>query len=281
MAGRVLLHIGAPKAGTTFLQTILWKNRESLGAQGLLVPGKRRFDFNLAARSVTTKIPDTGSGKRRPPAIAAWEAIVDETLQWPGDVVISNEWFAPASREQAERAISHWGLDQVHIVFTARAFVYQVPAAWQEKLKLGEGQSLADFTAGLDSGDQRWSWRTLDPADVLSRWGRMLPAEHVHVVTVPPRGSERELLWEALRPSARDRRRLLRHLRRPRERVDERGVGSAPAAGRTAVARGHRRGHRALEGAVPLDPAVRRARAAGAPWWKPDRVTGAHSRRAP
>jgi hypothetical protein len=196
MAERVLLHIGAPKAGTTFLQTILWKNRESLGAQGLLVPGKRRFDFNLAARSVTTRIPDTGSGKRRPPAIAAWEAIVDETLQWPGDVVISNEWFAPASRAQAERAISHWGLDQVHIVFTARAFVYQVPAAWQEKLKLGEGQSLADFTAGLDSGDQRWSWRTLDPADVLSRWGRMLPAEHVHVVTVPPRGSERELLWK-------------------------------------------------------------------------------------
>ena len=39
MAERVLLHIGAPKAGTTFLQTILWKNRESLGAQGLLVPG--------------------------------------------------------------------------------------------------------------------------------------------------------------------------------------------------------------------------------------------------
>ena len=57
---------------------------------------------------MTTKIPDTGSGKRRPPAIAAWEAIVDETRQWPGDVVISNEWFAPASREQAERAISHW-----------------------------------------------------------------------------------------------------------------------------------------------------------------------------
>ncbi len=196
MAERVFLHIGAPKAGTTFLQSILWKNRERLAAEGLLVPGKRRFDFNLAARSVTTKIPETGSGKRRPPAIAAWEAIVDETLQWQGDVVISNEWFAPASHEQAERAISHWGRDQVHIVFTARAFVYQVPAAWQEKLKLGEAQSLADFTASLDSEDRRWSWITLDPADVLGRWAPGLPAEHVHIVTVPPRGSERELLWK-------------------------------------------------------------------------------------
>ena len=33
------LHIGLPKTGTTYLQTILWQNRAALSAQAVLVPG--------------------------------------------------------------------------------------------------------------------------------------------------------------------------------------------------------------------------------------------------
>src|SRR6187549_340164 len=47
MARRVFFHIGAPKSGTTFLQTVMWENRARLEGQGLLYPGSRRFDQYL------------------------------------------------------------------------------------------------------------------------------------------------------------------------------------------------------------------------------------------
>ena len=42
MARRVYLHIGLPKTGTTYLQTLMWNNREVLAGQGVLLPGDSR-----------------------------------------------------------------------------------------------------------------------------------------------------------------------------------------------------------------------------------------------
>src|SRR5262245_20232563 len=35
----------------------------------------------------------------------------------------------------------------------------------------------------------------MDPASVAGRWGGSLPADHVHVVTVPRQGRDRDELW--------------------------------------------------------------------------------------
>ncbi len=46
MAATVFLHIGLPKTATTYLQTILWGNREVLEQQGIRLPGpERRFHY--------------------------------------------------------------------------------------------------------------------------------------------------------------------------------------------------------------------------------------------
>ena len=37
--GRVLLHIGLPKTGTTYLQQVVWGNRDRLASDGILLPG--------------------------------------------------------------------------------------------------------------------------------------------------------------------------------------------------------------------------------------------------
>ena len=39
MAERVYLHVGLPKTATTYLQTILWANRDALEGQGVRLPG--------------------------------------------------------------------------------------------------------------------------------------------------------------------------------------------------------------------------------------------------
>ena len=192
MAQRVILHVGAPKSGTTFIQSVLWHNRERLAAAGVLVPGRSLFDFDRAASAIRSTTP---LAPRHRAHAAVWQRLLEQTRRWPGTVVISNEWLSLAATAQAERAIADLAPSQVLVVFTARDFVEQVPAAWQETLKLGRGQSLGEFIKSLDADGQRWSWWTLDPAMVLTRWGAALSPSHVHVVTVPPRGTDRCVLW--------------------------------------------------------------------------------------
>lgn len=49
MAARVFFHIGLPKTGTSFLQSILWSNREELRRQGMLLPDVERRDHLWAS----------------------------------------------------------------------------------------------------------------------------------------------------------------------------------------------------------------------------------------
>lgn len=187
MAERVLLHIGAPKSGTTYLQSLLWSNRSELRRRGLFFPGKRPFDQNRASIEVR-------AGRHLRGEADVWSRFVRRADDVEADVVLSNEWYVEATPEQIAGIVDDVGAERLQVVFTARDFVAQVPAGWQEELKLGSGGSLDDFVAGLDRPGRKWSWEVFDPALALRPWAEHLPAERIHVVTVPPRGSEPGLL---------------------------------------------------------------------------------------
>jgi len=188
MADRIVLHIGAPKTGTTFLQAVLFHNQERLADCGVLVPGSSRRDHGLAATGARQR----ADGGRR----EDWLRMVSQVRAWPGTAVISNEWFSMATADAAHRAVEELGPAETHLVFTARDFVDQVPAAWQETVKLGRSSSVDDFMASLHKQRGRWRWSVLDPVLALDRWRGDLPVDQIHVVTVPPRGSAPSLLWE-------------------------------------------------------------------------------------
>lgn len=189
MADRVVIHVGAPKSGTTYLQSILWANQSALREAGLLLPGSTMFDHNLLSTYVRSERP----GRR---AVRAWQRMVEGVNAWPGTAVLSNEWFSLANEQQAAQALDAFARAEMHVVCTARDFVSIAPAAWQERLKLGHAVSLGDFIASLEAPEARWSWWTLDPATVLERWGAALPVAQVHVVTVPSSAGQPDLLWE-------------------------------------------------------------------------------------
>jgi hypothetical protein len=186
VAERVVLHIGGPKCGTTYLQTVLWANKPRLAEVGVLVPGDLMFQHNQAATRARTDNP-------RPRLKRLWKRLVDEVNAHPGTAVFSNEWFTMANAEGVTRLLTAFGDAEVHVVFTARDLRGLVPAAWQEQLKLGHGQSLPDFIAALEGGG-RWSWSTLDPAEVLPRWE--LPTSRIHVVTLPVVRRNPTELWD-------------------------------------------------------------------------------------
>lgn len=193
MAQRVLLHVGTPKSGTTFLQATLWERRAELLAHGVLVPGDHLFDQNRVSIAVRNDLHLPGARGRK---ARLWRRFRDEAAAHPGTVVLSNEWWLNASRAQAGAAVEQLGGDLVEVVVTTRPLVRLVPAAWQESLKVGRGHALDDFVVGLDDRCEKWSWEALDPSRVARRWAAVVGAERVHLVTAPDRPRHPGELWE-------------------------------------------------------------------------------------
>lgn len=191
MARRVFFHVGTLKTGTTYLQRVMWENREALRGAGVLVPGDEYSDRVWSTRTVR------GMDAPHERAGTAWERLVGQVNGFAGDAVVSHEFFGGASREQARAALARFGDAEMHVVVTTRDLVGILPAFWQEQVKFGHTGRFADYEPlPYDAPPSaHWSWRTIDAADVLDRWAADLPPERVHVITMPPPGSPKDLLW--------------------------------------------------------------------------------------
>lgn len=191
MANRVFLHIGLPKTATTYLQTVMWSSRDQMRAEGVLLPGAERRDHLWASRTIRH---DGAPVNER--AGTAWARLQEEIAEWTGDAVISHEFFAAATADQASGVIAALAPAEVHVVTTAREPLGLFTASWQESLKNRGTTPMADYGRG-ESDDPRdiWDWRTLDLRLVLERWGHHVPAEHVHVLPLPGKDAPREQIW--------------------------------------------------------------------------------------
>jgi hypothetical protein len=197
---RVFIHIGAPKTGTTYLQSVLHLNRQRLAAAGILYPediGNAHFHAALDLRGVAF------AGHRDPDVEGAWERVSARVRRWTGPTaVISHELLAAATLEQANRVVDSLAPAEVHVVYTARDMGRQIPAMWQESIKNGQTMDFGVYVKRLqgplrEGRAARIFWRSQDPLDVLSRWS-VIPAQHMHVITVPPPGADGSLLWKRL-----------------------------------------------------------------------------------
>ncbi|MBD8870254.1 hypothetical protein [Nocardioides donggukensis] len=193
MARRVFLHVGLPKTGTTYLQSILWEHRAVLADQDVLLPGFGPRQ-HLWASCVVREEPRIA--RRHPDAPQAWEQLTEEVRSFPGTAIISHEFFAGASADQVARAVADLGGAEVHVVVTAREIVGLLTARWQEWVKNGATGPVDAYPPSerVDPGDE-WGWGTLDLADVLRRWGSGVPAERVHLIPLPGRDQPRDELW--------------------------------------------------------------------------------------
>lgn len=194
MADRVVFHIGTPKTGTTYLQTLVWRHRKRLRKQGLLFPGERRADHLWGSMEVRD---DPNVKRRRPEAPGAWHRLTSAAAEWPHTVLISHEFYGAATPQQAARALGDLAPARVELVVTARDAVSAVTSMWSQSMKFRHTKSLRDF-AGDDGEDDPldvWGWRTLDTAHVLQRWSADLAPSQVHVIAMPPRGAPPDELW--------------------------------------------------------------------------------------
>ncbi|MGY2875946.1 hypothetical protein ACVW00_003136 [Marmoricola sp. URHA0025 HA25] len=195
MAAKVHLHIGLPKTGTTYLQTVMWADRERMRAQGVLLPGRERRDHLWATR-IVREDPNLATYDER--VRESWGVLKEEIAAWDGTALISHEFFAGASPEQAARMVGELAPAEVHLVVTAREPVGLYSGGWQESLKNRDARTMPEFAEAevSESPMSVWNWRTLDVRLVLERWAATVPPERVHLLPLPPPGAPRELLWQ-------------------------------------------------------------------------------------
>lgn len=200
---RVVLHVGLPKTGTSFVQGTLRSNRALLEEHGVRLPtadGEPLFGavLHLTGRSASWGRSDD-AGER------TWGELVREARRRGGTTVVSSETLCLATPAQVGRIVADLEGCEVHVVVSLRDLVRQLPAEWQEGVKHGRRSSFEEFLAtvladppptkaGARSTHDRF-WRAQGPLGVLDRWSSAVPRERVHVVTCPPPGAERDALW--------------------------------------------------------------------------------------
>lgn len=193
---RLYLHIGLQKTGTSYLQNVFWSSTEQLRAQGVsLVPDGRIENFWLAL-AVRERADAAHDGER---VVRSLEMLPGQLAAVTTPVALtSHETLASASVEQIERLVEACAGHEVHVVVTVRDLARQVPSLWQESLKAGRSDTLDEYVAALRASTRRTGvdWRRLDLSAVLRRWSRFVPAERIHVVTVPAPGGPRSALLE-------------------------------------------------------------------------------------
>jgi hypothetical protein len=202
--GPIFLHVGLPKSGTTFLQDMLRQHRRWLRREGLLYPFDGHRDHFFAALDARENHQFVGAV--RPQAEGAWPRLVQRAKAFDDRVIISHEILATATRDAARRARAHLDDREVHIVITARDPARQAVADWQEAIKHGRRVRFRGYVrrAGLGQTPPKRKDADAPPArdfaaqrllDVIDAWGGDLPADRIHIVTVPHSAADPGLLW--------------------------------------------------------------------------------------
>lgn len=204
----VLLHIGAPKTGTTFLQQLMVAHKDALAEAGYLFPGDT---WVAQVRAAQDLLGDTQDPRIEQAAHGAWSAVADAMLAWEGRAsILSMEWLCMAGPRQAARAMSSLEGATVHVVLTVRDAASTLPAQWQTMAHNQGRESWPEFVESAMSDSlarRRWVgwWRHRrtrsdfgayqDVPRMLRTWGRLVPVDRLHVVTVPQASSDPMLLW--------------------------------------------------------------------------------------
>ncbi len=198
MARRLFLHVGTMKSGTSYLRSLWWQNHAALAERGLLLPGDGKGSHFHAACQVTRR--EEVLERQSPHEARAWDILLEQAAATEGDVLIGQDHFSRATPSQAADALARLAevAGEVHVLLTARDLGRQLGSAWQQEVKEGSSESLADYWGRADrDGPEGDFWGHHDVPAILGRWSRGVPDDRVHLVVLPdPAAVPRAWLWQ-------------------------------------------------------------------------------------
>ncbi len=199
MSKRLVLHIGAMKTGTTFLQTTLERNHELLAGAGIDFTGNR-FAYQTRAVSAVLKGPDEGGRRYK-----KWRKLVRAARQAEQDTsVVSMEFLSFADDRQIRNLLKPLNGMRVEVVMTVRDQFQVAPAQWQTHCRNNGTSDWGGYLRQIEpsrtgrsrrNDAYRTFHRAQDVDETLRRWASYKRVKRVHVVTVPGRDAPQDELW--------------------------------------------------------------------------------------
>ena len=182
-----ILHIGAPKCGSTALQSALFLNREALKNHGIEYIGAQAHW--ISAAKAVVGVADRVS--RRVPPISEWQSMVGWARRATGEgrrALISSEWFASADEPCVERIVHDLGAESLSIVLMIRPLTATLPSAWQQSLKLGGTLGLQEWLETVlfqpEEPRSKRVWLKHRYDAIARRWSEVVGPENVTIVVV-------------------------------------------------------------------------------------------------
>ena len=121
---RAFLHVGLPKTGTSYLQSLVWANLPELRGQGLVVvpdPGQpaRAEGSAQVMHALRGRLVPGHDAETPAEVLDAFAAEV--AAAGDADVLLTQEQLAGCSRPQVRTLLDRLAGREVHVVVTARA----------------------------------------------------------------------------------------------------------------------------------------------------------------
>ncbi len=198
VAKRVVLHIGAMKSGTSFIQNVLDSNRALLKEHDILFACERWRGQVLAVKELSE---NGGVGQEPISPDGPWRRLVDEVDAWPGTAIISMEFLAPRALQKIAIIQDAFAAADLQVVLTARDLARSLPAMWTESVQNRGVRTWEEFLVSVRSQDVsqkpgRWFWKHQRISEIAARWAGAVGREHFTLVTVPPKGAPPGVLWQ-------------------------------------------------------------------------------------
>ncbi|MFL6182299.1 MAG: hypothetical protein ACJ73J_08315 [Actinomycetes bacterium] len=191
----IVLHIGAMKTGTSYIQSVLEQDKDLLASRGVYWPGASWKDQRLA-------VQDLLASGRRDGSLKSWEPFSGQLLAHRGDMsLVSMEFLSFAPADVVERAMQTLKPARVRVVLTARDLGRAIPAQWQESMQNMHEWSYREYLDGLmrypaeETKAGRHFWVRQDWAQILRNWQPWVAPEDLVLVTLPASGGPTETLW--------------------------------------------------------------------------------------
>lgn len=194
MSKTVHLHIGTPKSGTTFLQSLVRSNRDAMADAGVLVPfTTHRANYSL--RYVAFRNVDDLPQPRW--AVDRWKDFGDAVARWPQDVLVTHEGMSRLEQPYVDTLMDELRrMDlEVKVVVTMRDLARLIPSAWQQSIKSGRVRRFSEYLELIASSPDEDFWLDQDLERILPRWISAVGAENVTLVTAPGSGTPPTVLW--------------------------------------------------------------------------------------
>jgi hypothetical protein len=112
------------------------------------------------------------------------------------------EWLAGLRPRQIKQCVRALDPLRVEVVCTARDLGRTLPAHWQESCQNNNTWGWEEFVEAVTSdSDVRHPakgefWMQHNVPRILERWSTAVPFDRIHLVTIPPAGSDSGALWQ-------------------------------------------------------------------------------------